>query len=76
MRPTCRERFTLGKEVLTILIGVLGTIVGFYFGSAPIDNNKIPIALVAGTVSNTNNTNTSGSSAIAKDAEKTVLRCY
>ena len=29
------ERFNRGKEVLTIFIGVLGTIVGFYFGSAP-----------------------------------------
>lgn len=29
------KRFDRGKQVLTILIGVLGTIVGFYFGSAP-----------------------------------------
>jgi hypothetical protein len=29
-----KERFALGKEILTILIGVLGTIVGFYFGSS------------------------------------------
>jgi hypothetical protein len=43
-----KERFALGKEILTILIGVLGTIVGFYFGSAPIDNNKIaPITTTA-----------------------------
>lgn len=28
------QRFTQGKEVLTILIGVLGTIVGFYFGTS------------------------------------------
>lgn len=28
-----KERFARGKEILTILIGVLGTIVGFYFGS-------------------------------------------
>ncbi|MGO8858202.1 MAG: hypothetical protein ACLQO1_21200 [Steroidobacteraceae bacterium] len=28
------KKFTLGKEVLTSLIGVLGTIVGFYFGAA------------------------------------------
>jgi len=27
------KRFSMAKEVLTILIGVLGTIVGFYFGS-------------------------------------------
>jgi hypothetical protein len=35
------KRFVMGKEILTIFIGILGTIVGFYFGSAPIDNGKI-----------------------------------
>lgn len=29
-----QPRFTSAKEVLTILIGILGTIVGFYFGQA------------------------------------------
>lgn len=29
-----KERFALAKEVLTILVGILGTIVGFYFGVA------------------------------------------
>ncbi len=29
-----KERFALAKEVLTILVGILGTIVGFYFGTA------------------------------------------
>jgi uncharacterized membrane protein YhaH (DUF805 family) len=29
-----KERFAMAKEVLTILVGVLGTIVGFYFGTA------------------------------------------
>ncbi|MBL8810745.1 MAG: hypothetical protein JNM43_11255 [Planctomycetaceae bacterium] len=28
------KRFTQGKEVLTLLIGVFGTILGFYFGKA------------------------------------------
>ena len=28
-----KERFDQGKQVLTVLIGILGTIVGFYFGS-------------------------------------------
>ncbi len=32
--PDLKERFALGKEILTTLIGVLGTIVGFYFGSS------------------------------------------
>jgi beta-lactam-binding protein with PASTA domain len=29
------KRFDRGKQVLAVLIGVLGTIVGFYFGAAP-----------------------------------------
>lgn len=29
-----KDRFSLGKEVLTTLVGILGTILGFYFGSA------------------------------------------
>jgi hypothetical protein len=29
-----KERFDMGKGVLTALIGILGTIVGFYFGAA------------------------------------------
>ncbi len=28
-----KERFALGKEVFTVLIGVLGTVMGFYYGS-------------------------------------------
>jgi hypothetical protein len=39
-----KERFNLGKEILTIFIGILGTVIGFYFGSAPVDNGKIPSA--------------------------------
>lgn len=31
--PGAKDKFIQGKEVLTGLIGVLGTIVGFYFGS-------------------------------------------
>ena len=32
--PDACERFNRGKEILTILIGVFGTILGFYFGKA------------------------------------------
>lgn len=32
------KRFSQGKEILTALLGVLGTIVGFYFGNTPDDS--------------------------------------
>ena len=38
--PNVKDRFILGKEVLTGLIGVLGTIVGFYFGSVATQTQK------------------------------------
>jgi hypothetical protein len=31
--PTNERRFERGKEILSLLLGVFGTIVGFYFGS-------------------------------------------
>lgn len=34
-----KERFDMGKDVLTAVIGVFGTIVGFYFGVAIADND-------------------------------------
>ena len=46
------ERFGLGKEVLTLLIGVLGTIVGFYYGSTKDDLPALrlsPVALSSST---------------------------
>lgn len=50
--PDLKERFAMGREILTILIGVLGTIVGFYYGSAPKEGNiakneKDPIVAVS-----------------------------
>jgi hypothetical protein len=48
--PDLANRFMQGKEVLTMLIGVLGTIVGFYFGNA--DDGKKPLAIAAPVVSN------------------------
>lgn len=31
---TVKDRFSYGKEVLATLVGILGTVLGFYFGSA------------------------------------------
>ena len=47
------KRFDRGKQVLTILIGVLGTIVGFYYGSTTERQQPIAItttALPPGTI--------------------------
>ncbi|MDP3077047.1 PASTA domain-containing protein [Bradyrhizobium sp.] len=41
--PDGDKRFDRGKQVLSVLIGVLGTIVGFYFGSADSSTPKPPI---------------------------------
>jgi len=35
VREDLKDRFGYGKEVLTALIGILGTILGFYFASSP-----------------------------------------
>jgi hypothetical protein len=43
------KRFDRGKQVLTILIGVLGTIVGFYFGS-PTEQPQISAPKVTTTM--------------------------
>jgi hypothetical protein len=37
------NRFTKAKDIIAILVGILGTIVGFYFGSNP---NGSPLAVV------------------------------
>ena len=36
------KRFNRGKEVLTVLVGILGTIIGFYYGSADGRGNDSP----------------------------------
>lgn len=41
------ERFAFGKEVLTLLIGILGTIVGFYYGSAKEEAAALTLSPVA-----------------------------
>jgi hypothetical protein len=41
------HRFGFGKEVLTLLIGILGTIVGFYYGSAKENATQLTISPVA-----------------------------
>ena len=44
------HRFAFGKEVLTLLIGILGTIVGFYYGSTK--DNPVSLTLSPVSVSN------------------------
>lgn len=38
-----KERFPLAKEVLTLLIGILGTILGFYYGSSESKLQKLDV---------------------------------
>ena len=43
------ERFNRAKEVLTLLIGVFGTIIGFYFGTLSDQRQALPaVGLIAG----------------------------
>lgn len=43
-----KERLSKGKEILTVLVGVLGTIVGFYFANNTDDSpgGKVTVAVV------------------------------
>lgn len=62
------KRFALAKEVLTILVGILGTIVGFYFGTAKItpgantNTNSNTTAPSNGTPANNSNGNSNQTS--------------
>lgn len=45
--PEIEKRFRQGREVLTILIGVVGTIVGFYYGATTVEKlSPLEIAYV------------------------------
>jgi hypothetical protein len=49
--PDDDKRFDRGKQVLTMLIGVLGTIVGFYFGPTPTTTEQAqPLAITSTTL--------------------------
>lgn len=49
-----KERFARGKEVLSLLIGVFGTMVGFYFGSQiATANNQVGLEVAAPLLSDT-----------------------
>lgn len=41
------RRFTRGREVLGLFIGIVGTIVGFYFGSTDKQTSKMEVAVQA-----------------------------
>jgi uncharacterized membrane protein len=65
--PDMKDRFAQGKEVLTVLIGVLGTIVGFYYGqaakpqSAQLNANVINANVSNSNVNNSNRANANAS---------------
>ena len=68
-----KERFILAKEVLTILVGILGTIVGFYFGTA---NNPASdrIANVNSNVNANVNSNPAGAPAATATPTASIIR--
>lgn len=43
---TVKERFALANQVLTPLIGIMGTILGFYFGTVNDNKTAEPLAIV------------------------------
>jgi IPT/TIG domain-containing protein len=52
--PGSKERFERGKEILSVLIGIFGTIIGFYFGSsAPKPTTNVAKPIIASINPNT-----------------------
>jgi hypothetical protein len=49
-REEVGARFQMGKDVLAVLIGVLGTIIGFYFGSEKATPSAGTTGIVAAAV--------------------------
>ncbi len=45
-KPEVEDRFNRAKELLTIIIGILGTILGFYYGSLTGGESRLNIANV------------------------------
>jgi hypothetical protein len=41
--PVHQDQFDRGKEILSLLLGVFGTIVGFYFGSEVAKGGEVPL---------------------------------
>lgn len=55
--PQAAERFNRGKEVFTILVGIFGTIIGFYFGTVQakgeVEGKALEVARLAASVEGT-----------------------
>ena len=45
-----QKRINAARDVLTPILGILGTIIGFYFGSQPAKVAPTPIVQVAPTI--------------------------
>jgi len=58
---TLKDRFAMGKEVLMVFIGILGTIVGFYFGAELAEKPTMEALKVANVKVDQTNVNPGGS---------------